>query len=423
MAEDRLEKWLRPRNVFAALALLLVLAVVFSPGEAERVTSALSTYTGQEWGARGVYEVLQKLGFRVEQRITPLRAPLDSAVVYAVLDPPMEPSAREVSAILNAVRRGAGLIVTPDEGSVLAESLHVERSEWVARSLMPMSDSLFGERITDTVGLASADTGSRAASNGPFGVPVKEEGARHHIHQYLRATVASDSDSTRVFPDDTVTLLEVYGRTRHLPAVMGRRIGMGRVLFLGDPDFLRNSILRGGDGAVLAVRLLEWVDPDHARPVVFDEYHHGHGNHADMMSVVTDALTGTAPGRAVLMAAAAALILLLSLSVRPIAPVNVKVIERRSPLEHVGALSRVYERIGATRLAARRLVRGLRRRHPLGATSALDDDGYLALIRERVAGTTNEVVLLRRAMREPLPAAEFVHAGAAIDHIERKLTS
>jgi hypothetical protein len=123
------------------------------------------------------------------------------------------------------------------------------------------------------------------------------------------------------------------------------------------------------------------------------------------------------------MAAAAALILLLSLSVRPIAPVNVKVIERRSPLEHVGALSRVYERIGATRLAARRLVRGLRRRHPLGATSALDDDGYLALIRERVAGTTNEVVLLRRAMREPLPAAEFVHAGAAIDHIERKLTS
>jgi hypothetical protein len=83
----------------------------------------------------------------------------------------------------------------------------------------------------------------------------------------------------------------------------------------------------------------------------------------------------------------------------------------------------VYERIGATRLAARRLVRGLRRRHPMGAVSALDDDGYLALIRERVAGTTNEVVLLRRAMREPLPAAEFVHAGAAIDHIERKLTS
>ena len=186
MAEDRLENWLRPRNVFAALALLLVLAVLFSPGEPDRITLALSTHTGQEWGARGVYEVLQKLGFKVQQRITPLRAPLDSAVVYAVLDPPMEPSAREVSALLGAVRRGAGLIVTPDVGSGLAESLHVERSEWVARSLMPLSDSLFGERITDTAGLVSADSGAPTDQgiNGPLGVPVKEEGARHHIHQY-----------------------------------------------------------------------------------------------------------------------------------------------------------------------------------------------------------------------------------------------
>ena len=220
-----------------------------------------------------------------------------------------------------------------------------------------------------------------------------------------------------------MTLLEVRGRTRHVPAVMGRRIGSGRVLLLGDPDFLRNSILRGGDAAVLAVRLIEWVDPGHARPLVFDEYHHGYGNHADMVSTVMDALSGTAPGRALLMAAAAALVLLLALSVRPIAPVNVKVIERRSPLEHVGALSRVYERIGATRLAAHRLVRGLRRRHPLGATSTLDDDGYLALGVSACPAPRTKSYCCGARCASRSPAAEFVHAGAAIDHIERKMTS
>ena len=108
---------------------------------------------------------------------------------------------------------------------------------------------------------------------------------------------------------------------------------------------------------------------------------------------------------------------------RPIAPVPPVVIERRSPLEHVSALSRAYAAIGATRLAVRRLVRGLRRRHPLGAVGALDDDGYLALVRARAPGTTEDVTLLARAIRTPLPASEFVHAGAAIDHIERTLTS
>jgi hypothetical protein len=34
-----------------------------------------------------------------------------------------------------------------------------------------------------------------------------------------------------------------------------------------------------------------------------------------------------------------------------------------------------------------------------------------------------DAALLARAIRTPLPAAEFVRAGAAIDHIERTLTS
>ena len=68
-------------------------------------------------------------------------------------------------------------------------------------------------------------------------------------------------------------------------------------------------------------------------------------------------------------------------------------------------------------------MRGLRRRHPLGATGALDDDGYLSLLRARAAGIAGDVELLRRAMQQPLPAGEFVRVGAAIEHLERTLST
>jgi hypothetical protein len=232
-----------------------------------------------------------------------------------------------------------------------------------------------------------------------------------------------DSDSVRKIPRDTVTLLAVHTDSVDKPVILGRTLGEGRVVVIADPDFLRNVVLRRGDAAVLMVRLIEWADRGRATPVIFDEYHHGHGRHSDMIGTIGDALNDSPYGRGVLQAAAAALILLLALSVRPIAPVSRTIVERRSPLEHVGALSRAYERIGATRLAARRLVRGLRRRHPLGATGALTDDGYLALIRERAPALKEDAALLARAIREPLPAGEFVSAGAAIDNIERTLTS
>ncbi|MBX6333692.1 MAG: hypothetical protein IRY91_17745 [Gemmatimonadaceae bacterium] len=107
---------------------------------------------------------------------------------------------------------------------------------------------------------------------------------------------------------------------------------------------------------------------------------------------------------------------------RPIPPSPRRTIERRSPFEHVGALSRAYEQIGATRLATKRLVRGLRRRHTLGATDGMSDAEYLALLAGRKPEVADDAALLRRALETPLPAAEWVAVGGAIDHIERTIT-
>jgi hypothetical protein len=400
------------------LGALLVLAVLTSPDTpANDDKSVLSTYDREIWGARGIYDALDLMGVPVRRRLSPWRSPLDSAAVYVVLEPPFPLSARETGVLLDAVRRGGSLIITAPEGGFAAESLGAERGDYELHPLDPVSDSLFGSAelrrqrsVTGRRRLASVFSGSSDDSAISF-------------HQFVVPPTAGDSDTTRSLPHDTVTLLAVRTDSVAEPTILGRTLGAGRVVIIADPDFLRNVVLRRGDAAVLMVRLIEWADRGRATPVVFDEYHHGHGRHSDMIGVVADALNDSPYGRGVLQAATAALILLLALSVRPIAPLSHTIIERRSPLEHVGALSRAYERIGATRLAARRLVRGLRRRHPLGATGTLTDDGYLALVGERAPTLKEDAALLARAIREPLPAGQFVSAGAAIDNIERTLTS
>jgi hypothetical protein len=63
----------------------------------------------------------------------------------------------------------------------------------------------------------------------------------------------------------------------------------------------------------------------------------------------------------------------------------------------------------------------LRRRRPLGATRALDDESYLSLVSSRKPELAAEVDRIRAALARPLPASEWVTVGAAIDHIERTI--
>jgi hypothetical protein len=139
------------------------------------------------------------------------------------------------------------------------------------------------------------------------------------------------------------------------------------------------------------------------------------------MDVLEEALFSTAWGRALLQLAAAGLLYLLVIGMRPIPPVSRARYERRSPLEHVGALSRAYEAIGATGLAVQRLVRGVRRRHPLGTSAPLSDTAYLALLRVRMPALGSDIDILTNALVNKPSAEQLVSAGAAIDHIERNL--
>lgn len=403
MAEQPRSRWLRPRVALPLLLAILVLTTILSPIGDDATGRFLSTRSRAINGSHGLRAILDRLGWRTSERLTPYLGALDTTATYVMLSTPISPSAHEIHTLLDAVRRGANAVLVPWRGSALADSIGIQTSVVSFLSLRPTSDTLLG--TSDPV-----DTLREV-----FGEP-----SARRFHQFLEGTPPTDSDSVGVWPSSAKTLLYVEQKGRR-PEISILPVGRGRVLAIADPTFLRNDVLRKTAGAVLAVRVLESVDPNQRSTIVFDEYHQGYGDTTGQVEVLEGALFGTAWGRAVLQLAAAGLLYLVVIGVRPIPPVSRARYERRSPLEHVGALSRAYEAIGATGLAVQRLVRGVRRRHPLGTTAQVSDDAYLALLRARLPGLGGDVETLTNALANKPSAEQLVAAGAAIDHIERNL--
>ena len=401
MAERRVDRWLRPLTIFPVIALLLLVAMLFGRStQPEDRANGHSSYALGLTGMRGLYEVIAQLGWRTSRRVAPWNATLETTPVYIVLDPRVAPSATETGALLDVIRRGASAIVEVPLNGPLTDSLGV------AESGLNFSLHVDTARMAE---LSSDESELVRAAAGRAG----------NFRSRLRPVPRDSADSAPRFPAGMHTLVRVIDDTIQVPEIARLSLGTGRIIVIADASLLSNSMLRSGDGAVLMVRLLEQLDPARDRRIVFDEYHQGFGQRESLGDVIGDALVHTPPGRVVLQLGVAGLILLLALGVRPIAPIARRSIERRSPFEHVGALSRAYEQADATRLATRRLVRGVRRRHPLGAAGSLNDQAYLALLAARAPALAPDLDLMRTALDNPLPRADWVRIGAAVAHIER----
>jgi hypothetical protein len=379
--------------VLPALIALLVITAILSPIGEDTNGRYVSTRSTAINGAHGLRVVLGRLGWHTSERLIPYGETLDTTATYIMLSTPIDLSAHEVHALLEAVRRGANAIVVPDRGSAIADSIGIRVASRTFLTLRPTSDTLMGsydraDSLTENFGVLSART----------------------FHRYLEATPATDSDSVGTWPGLAHTLLYV-DRKDLKPEIAVLPVGRGQVVAIGDPSFLRNDVVRKTAGAVLAVRILESIDSSRSSPLVFDEYHQGYGDRSSQFDVLRDALFDTTWGRAIVQIAIAALLYLMVIGVRPIAPMSRARYERRSPLEHVSALSRAYEAIGATGLAVQRLVRGVRRRHPFGTSAQLSD----------IPALTGDIDTLTNALANKPSAEQLVSAGAAIDHIERNL--
>jgi hypothetical protein len=159
--------------------------------------------------------------------------------------------------------------------------------------------------------------------------------------------------------------------------------------------------------------------------IVFDEFHQGYGEQRGTMSAISRYLVGESSGRLLFQLLAAGLLLLLAAAPRLIPPHDPEHVERRSPLEHVDALGRAYARVGATRSATARLVRGVRRRLAGGSariTGEVSDDAFLDRALRDAPALRGDIELIRNALRSPVSRRDFALVGAALEHLELSLT-
>jgi hypothetical protein len=393
---------LRPKIALPLLAAALALTVLNLPrGDLTPFDRAgpLTTTSTTPGGAKGLYDLTRRLGWPVQRRQKAFRQRLDSNSVYLVLDPPATPIATEAHELLDAVRRGAGLIYIVSTGSQMDDSLHVRSTG--GNTMVPLTDR------PDLVAPCPAhDVGAPAITWFDDSV---------HLYGLTR---------TRAWPEDTALFVAVESdsnRQVQVPAAVGFPFGAGRIVILSDGDLLRNDVIRvcrWGLG-VEAMRMIDYAAGQHRKTLVFDEFHFGKRATANIIGAATDFLTDTAPGNTIAQIAVAGLILLAAMAWRPVVPVGVKRIERRSPLEHVEALARAYARVNATRTAVRRLIRGLRRRHARKARG--NDEAYLKSLVAQNPPLADDVQHILHGVRDEITPAELLAVGRAVDHIDRVL--
>jgi hypothetical protein len=423
------DRWyIRPRVVLPIIAALVLLTALLAPDRIAGRTGndRLSTYSTEPQGAQLLYELAQRLGWRVEQRRIAELPATDPGVIHAVLDPALPPRMGEMHAMLEQVRQGGALLVVLGASSkVIDDSLHVTTTG-LGGLLIPRPDA-------DT-------TACEARSRQDF-MPLWPDNRVHLFDlNWTGPPPAVLETFVRIDPDQTLTPARPRANrnvtprrpgTRSQSAAVGFPYGLGRVVVGSDPDLLRNDVLRGCSYGldVSAVRMLEYLRDGGTVPrnrIVFDEYHQGYGLQSGTVGAIGSYLGATRSGHLLFQLLGAGLVLLLALAPRTVPPPHdPERMERRSPLEHVDALSRAYIQVGATRTATMRLLRGVRRRVQRGGVRGWTretDDTFLGRAQEVAPALAPDVARIRDALRAPVSRRDFMTTGVALHRLETTLT-
>jgi uncharacterized protein DUF4350 len=404
-------------RILSVIAFLLFVFVIFAPQTVSDVSTRYSSYSAGQGGTRALYELLGRLGFSTSRNEKALSAPLDSASTYVLIAPAQPLTSFEENRLLRAVRNGSVLVFTW-ESQTLTDSLGFELSSpsnefyTLAQAVVAEGNPEVPDSPLDatTVFQAAIPIAVTVTSMTPTGNQAFLWLDPARFRRRAQGTLESSA------PDSI----------RQPALVLGHKFGRGYAIAVAPSEILMNQALRQSLPAIAIVRAIQYANSTIGRfpgpnKVVFDEYHHGFGSHADMVAAIEHALGATPIGRVTLEVIAAALVLLLAFGVRPLAPVSASPVSRRSPLEHVGALAHAYSQVHARALGAQRLLRGLRRRHPLGLSRSVSDNDYLATLRSRIPSVSADVDRISAAIaaNSPDSSDRFAIIGAAIANIER----
>lgn len=425
----------------AAMLGLVTLVVLLTPVSDNGSETELTTRRYGPGNAKLASDLARRLGWRVRTTDAPLRAPLDTTAIYAVFDGPTPMSSTERAALLDAVRRGGGLLVAPatETPFALFDSLGLRTGKVGDVTATPLGDC---PRETDPLAalrvrprMVTFDTARPDRGSERDVVPYPAS-ARTLLSSDLRVTTpfgtitndagnddANDEAPTRPAAADSATRSgrgEQAARRPDLqPTMVAFTLGRGRVVALADPDVLRTDQMRNCamGSALSVVRGLEYLSDGRRRDIVFAELYQLPRDDGPSV-VLMEWLKGTGAGRAVLTMIAAGMVLLLARGRRTLAPVHRAREERRSALEHVDALATAWQAVRGTRTVARMLARGIRRRHAAGRWRSMDDAAFLAALAERYPSISREAALLAGAIEQPAAPAELPALRQAAAHID-----
>lgn len=305
----------RSRAALIALAALLILALAL-PASAPRSEEGLhpaSTYMSSRDGAKAVFLVLERLGFQVERRTVPLGDFGPSRLAF-VLGPeePIDEDEADMNALVRWVKNG-GTLVYAASMSDFAKS--------------PVGKA-FRFRLVPKLKLATIE---RHVSLGADYAPAA------HL------AVMGDSQIAAARGKDDLGAITVGDDT-----VMRRDLGAGRVIVIAEGSVASNMMLGEDDNALFFALLADRYGAGQA--IVFDEYVHGMSTLDKLLPISRGPATA-----ALLLALLAMILYAIGAGKRLGPPSGEPAPPRRSTIEQVTALARLYERTGSRRLALARL--------------------------------------------------------------------
>jgi hypothetical protein len=272
-----------------------------------------TTYSAGPGGYKALYTWLKALGIWTRRWEKDLRGLPPDAKVLLLIQPEIMPTGREIGTLKRWVRRGNTLVLAarPSHPVISAFGLNADAEE-------PSVEDEKDLRVQP----------------GVYSQQVKK------LHSQGIPGMASSR------PD---VIFHIRNSGRGLLAVIPE--GKGRIIAMAAPELFNNMALRDGHHARLALNLL--LPHLGKGRLLVDEYHHGYGRVGSLFEHL--ARSG---GKAALLHG---LLLLLTLWAafgrrfgpqRPIVPV-----ERRSSMEHLQAIARLFQRAGARDLAMGALLR------------------------------------------------------------------
>jgi hypothetical protein len=362
-------------TVSAALVLLLTPRSAWIALD-ERRSSLRTTRDGVAAWSRA----LARLGVPVSPRFASFSEEPPRGAAIVLLEPFVPPSAAEVGSLLAWIRSGGTLVYSPNLDTTISDSI-----------------GLSGSYVEDLP--ESVETDSRL-------VP----------HRWTQGVEGDADVNVWVLEDDSLLTggwVRLGAAGDDAATLAWVPVGAGGVLAIAEAAVLANESLATSTLSVVVTRALADV-VEAGDTVFFDEYHQGLDGRSGLVSEVVGMASDAPAGRAAMHLALAAVALLFA-TARPFgAPAPPPDAKRRSPLEHVEALGRIYEIAGSERSVARRLVHGAARRMGVRART---DQNELEIIGgwrdhphlERAAG-----LALAACRRDPLDLTDLATALDAV---------